>query len=97
MSEQELNRYWNLYWKSVKTILDYKVIRETIDTPALIVTGTDEEYNFLRAEDKSWLEFYPDSTFATVPGGHMLLVTNPKELACCIIENTGIKGSIKDA
>jgi pimeloyl-ACP methyl ester carboxylesterase len=57
------------------------------------VTGKDEEYAFLRTEDRSWLEFYPDSTFVTVPGGHMLLVTNPEELACCIIENTGIRGS----
>lgn len=93
MSEQELKHYWKLYWKSVKSILDYKVIKEPIDIPALIVTGKDEEYAFLRTEDRSWLEFYPDSTFVTVPGGHMLLVTNPEELACCIIENTGIRGS----
>ena len=90
MSEEELKRYWSLYWKSVKTILDYKVSKEAVDMPALIVTGKDEEYDFLRPEDKAWLELYPNAGFATVAGGHMLLVTHPEELANCIMESTGI-------
>lgn len=90
MSEEELKRYWSLYWKSVKTILDYKVSKETVDMPALIVTGKDEEYDFLRPEDKAWLELYPGAGFATVAGGHMLLVTHPGELVNCIMEKTGI-------
>ena len=90
MSKEELKRYWSLYWKSVKTILDYKASRETVDMPALIVTGKDEEYDFLRPEDKAWFELYPNAGFATVAGGHMLLVTHPGELANCIMEKTGI-------
>ena len=81
MTEPERERYWALYRASVEGMGQYRFGEGKLAVPCAVVTGADEEYPLIHEYNSTWAEHYQSCVFHTVPGGHMMVQTHPKDIA----------------
>ncbi|MBI9080524.1 MAG: amino acid adenylation domain-containing protein [Pseudodesulfovibrio sp.] len=80
MSDEERHNYLKTLKIDTKAMVDF-TFTNTLDTPALNITGCDEEEQCIRTKARLWNNAFSHCEFEEINGAHMLIKTHVDDLA----------------